>query len=52
MESKLLSLGEFLISKNFSRVNIPIYQRAYSWEIKHVQQFLDDIEHHLTLKPE
>ena len=52
MDSNLVSLGEFLTSKDFERINIPIYQRAYSWEIKHLDQFLDDIDLHLSTKPQ
>ena len=52
MDSNLIALAEFLTSKEITRVNIPIYQRAYSWEIKHLDQFLDDIDHHLNSKPQ
>ena len=30
-----------------SRINIPIYQRAYAWKDTHVSQFIDDIEFHM-----
>lgn len=52
MDSNLIPLSDFLKSKEFTRINIPIYQRAYSWEIKHLDQFLDDIDHHLRSKPQ
>ncbi len=52
MNSNLIPLSEFLTSKEFLRINIPIYQRAYSWEIKHLDQFLDDIDHYLKSKPQ
>ena len=52
MDSNLIPLAEFLTSKEFLRINIPIYQRAYSWEIKHLDQFLDDIDLHLNSIPQ
>ena len=47
MDSKLISLGNFLQLNEFDRINIPIYQRAYDWKAQHVDQFLNDVEHHI-----
>jgi uncharacterized protein with ParB-like and HNH nuclease domain len=35
------------LTEPYSRINIPIYQRAYDWEDTHINQFIDDIEFHM-----
>jgi len=47
MSSKLKTLKDFVTRSEIERINIPIYQRAYSWEYKHVEDFLNDLDHHL-----
>ena len=48
MSAELKTFREFLTPDKISRVNIPIYQRSYSWEWKHVDDFLNDLEYQLN----
>ena len=48
MSSKLKTLKDFVTRSEIERINIPIYQRAYSWEYKHVEDLLNDVDHHLN----
>lgn len=44
MENGIKGVRDFFPSRTI--FNIPIYQRAYSWEGKHWDDFLDDIDNH------
>ena len=48
MSAELKTFREFLTPDKISRINIPIYQRSYSWEWKHVDDFLNDLEYQLN----
>ena len=52
MSSKLKTLKDFVTRSEIERINIPIYQRAYSWEYKHVEDLLNDVDHHLNSSDE
>lgn len=48
MSAELKTFREFLSPDKIRRINIPIYQRSYSWEWKHVDDFLNDLEYQLN----
>lgn len=44
MRLKVCKVAELLVEL---RLRIPVYQRPYKWQAKHVNQLLDDIFHHI-----
>jgi len=47
IEPKLKKIGEYLKLENSATFEIPEYQRAYSWEIKHCDKLWQDIENYV-----
>ena len=36
-------LNQFFVNSDYSKINIPIFQRPYSWEAIQLDQFLNDV---------
>ena len=49
IDFKVGGIGRILAEKNLS---VPLYQRPYAWEIKHVKDFLTDLKASITEKAE
>jgi uncharacterized protein with ParB-like and HNH nuclease domain len=48
MATNSISVFNFFTSSNLKGLNIPLYQRPYSWRMEHLEEFFNDIKLLLT----